>query len=82
MINNLASILMDQQRFNEAESLFRKVLAIQQQTPGADHPVSSERRANLESLQDASRAVKREGGETLCPVCKISMEKDCAGVEG
>jgi Tfp pilus assembly protein PilF len=46
-LNNLATILMDQQRFDEAESLFRKALAIQQQALGADHPMTKETQANL-----------------------------------
>ena len=39
---------MDQQRFDEAESLFRRELAIQQQVLGADHPATKETQANLE----------------------------------
>ncbi len=52
-LNNLATVLMDQQRFDEAEKLFRKALAIQQKLLGADHPITKETQANLEQLKAA-----------------------------
>ena len=53
ILNNRATVLMEQQRFDEAEKLFRKALAIQQKLLGADHPITKETQANLEQLKAA-----------------------------
>jgi len=54
-LNNLATILTEQQRFDEAESLFRKALAMQQQTLGANHPATKETEKNIEQLLAAKQ---------------------------
>ena len=37
-LNGLAKLLRDQGRYGEAESLFRRALAIREQALGPDHP--------------------------------------------
>ena len=54
-LNNLTSVLMDQQRYDEAEPLFRRALAIQQKLLGADHPITKETQANLARLISAKQ---------------------------
>ena len=54
-LNNLATVLMDQQRFDEAEKLFHRALAIQQKLLGADHPITKETQANLARLISAKQ---------------------------
>ena len=54
-LNNLASVLMDQQRYDEAEPLFRRALKIQQNTLGANHPITKETQTNLAQLISAKQ---------------------------
>ena len=55
ILNNRATVLMEQQRFDEAEKLFHRALKIQQNTLGANHPITKETQANLAQLISAKQ---------------------------
>ncbi|MCP4661903.1 MAG: tetratricopeptide repeat protein [bacterium] len=49
-LNNLATLLQDTNRLEEAEPLMRRALLILEESLGADHPWTQGARGNLASL--------------------------------
>jgi len=52
-LNRLAALYRDQGRYSEAESLYRRALAIAEKTLGAHHHDTEIYRRNLKGCQDA-----------------------------
>ena len=62
LANNLADLLRDLGKYEEAEMLMRAVLSGLEEILGIDHPNTKIARENLEDLLDAQAAEQAEGG--------------------